>query len=510
MGLDIDLYTPKIDINNNEADDIIIEITGLKSISKFIGLEDTPLYYDNGKFFKVENNKIIYTDIEWKDISGDLEDAPELVSLIEKLIEEYNKEIINRYINIHNNSRTAHPYIQDIISQNYITLDTKIDDTKEELSEDISDLDNKLNIEINNREVADNSLSENIQQETLARIEADTTLQNNINILTNNLSTETENRISADNLLRDDIDDISGELAQEIVNRQTQDNLLQEQITSNYNTLNNKVDAESSNRISADTTLQNNIDTLTNTVEDNNTTINNRVDEIVDSFDGDISDLTNKVTVNSNDIATIQNIINTYGDIVTYNATDFATKNQGLLADSALQPNDNISELVNNVGYITGITSSDIQTALGYIPYSAENPSGFITVSALSGYATENWVGQQGYLTNSDLSGYATEQWVNNQGFIKEISNTDVINALGYTPYNSSNPSGFITNVVNDLTNYYLKSETYTKLEVQQLIASIPKFTVLVVQELPLTGQPMTLYLVPKDGASPDVYNEYI
>ena len=90
MGLDIDLYTPKIDIGDDSADDIIIEITGLKSINKFIGLEDTPLYYDNGKFFKVENNKIVYTDIQWKDISGDLEDAPELVSLIEKLIEEYN------------------------------------------------------------------------------------------------------------------------------------------------------------------------------------------------------------------------------------------------------------------------------------------------------------------------------------------------------------------------------------------------------------------------------------
>lgn len=95
-----------------------------------------------------------------------------------------------------------------------------------------------------------------------------------------------------------------------------------------------------------------------------------------------------------------------------------ASSEQGLLADSALQPNDNISELVNNVGYITGITSSDIQTALGYIPYSAENPSGFITISALNGYATENWVGQQGYLTSSDLSGYATEQWVQNQGYI--------------------------------------------------------------------------------------------
>ena len=64
MGLDIDLYTPKIDIGDDSADDIIIEITGLKSINKFIGLEDTPLYYDNGKFLKVEENKIVYKDVK--------------------------------------------------------------------------------------------------------------------------------------------------------------------------------------------------------------------------------------------------------------------------------------------------------------------------------------------------------------------------------------------------------------------------------------------------------------
>lgn len=47
------------------------------------------------------------------------------------------------------------------------------------------------------------------------------------------------------------------------------------------------------------------------------------------------------------------------------------------LAQSALQSGDNISELVNNSGYITGITSSDVTTALGYTPYNSSNPSGY-------------------------------------------------------------------------------------------------------------------------------------
>lgn len=73
-----------------------------------------------------------------------------------------------------------------------------------------------------------------------------------------------------------------------------------------------------------------------------------------------------------------------------------------------------------------------------------------------------------------------------------------------------TNDSGFITNTVNNLTNYYLKTETYTQSEVNQLIANIPKFSVEVVQALPATGEAMVLYLVPKTGTAPDVYEEYV
>jgi hypothetical protein len=40
----------------------------------------------------------------------------------------------------------------------------------------------------------------------------------------------------------------------------------------------------------------------------------------------------------------------------------------------------------NPSGYISGITSSNVTTALGYTPYNATNPSGYITSSALSSY----------------------------------------------------------------------------------------------------------------------------
>lgn len=65
------------------------------------------------------------------------------------------------------------------------------------------------------------------------------------------------------------------------------------------------------------------------------------------------------------------------GNQISVNFTEVATAAQGALADSALQSGDDISELNNDAGYITGITGTDVTTALGYTPYNATNPSGY-------------------------------------------------------------------------------------------------------------------------------------
>ena len=82
-------------------------------------------------------------------------------------------------------------------------------------------------------------------------------------------------------------------------------------------------------------------------------------------------------------------------------------------------------------------------------------------------------------------------------------------------PVNTSdlnNDSGFITNTVNNLANYYLKTETYTQTEVNTLIAAITTLHIEVVQALPTTDiSTTTIYLVPKSTAgTQDVYDEYI
>ena len=82
-------------------------------------------------------------------------------------------------------------------------------------------------------------------------------------------------------------------------------------------------------------------------------------------------------------------------------------------------------------GYLTGITSSQVTTALGYTPYNSTNPSGYITGITSSNVTT--------------ALGYTPYNSTNPSGYITGITSGNVTTALGYTPYNSTNPSGYIT-----------------------------------------------------------------
>lgn len=85
-----------------------------------------------------------------------------------------------------------------------------------------------------------------------------------------------------------------------------------------------------------------------------------------------------------------------------------------------------------------------------------------------------------------------------------------------YIPQRTSdlrNDSGFITKVVEDLANYYLKSEVYTKDQVDQIVSTVGGFTVRVVDVLPTASEETmrALYLVPSaDPEAGNVKDEWI
>lgn len=74
-----------------------------------------------------------------------------------------------------------------------------------------------------------------------------------------------------------------------------------------------------------------------------------------------------------------------------------------------------------------------------------------------------------------------------------------------------TNDSGYITKAVNDLTNYYKKSETYTQTEIDNKLSTIPKFAISVVQSLPTQNiSTTTVYLVQTGTETNNLYTEYI
>ena len=135
--------------------------------------------------------------------------------------------------------------------------------------------------------------------------------------------------------------------------------------------------------------------------------------------------------------------------------------------------------LTNPAGYISGITALDVTTALGYTPYDSANPAGYITVASLAGYLTiataaatyvplirnitingttfdlsidRTWsvgtvtsVSGTGTVSGLSLSGTVTGSGNITLGGALVLTSLDITTGLGYTPYDSTNPSGYIT-----------------------------------------------------------------
>lgn len=71
--------------------------------------------------------------------------------------------------------------------------------------------------------------------------------------------------------------------------------------------------------------------------------------------------------------------------------------------------------------------------------------------------------------------------------------------------------SEFIKKTVDNLVNYYKKSETYTQAEVNQLIGAIKTVSIKVLPERPQTGEANIIYLIPSTKTEPqNIYDEWI
>ena len=141
-----------------------------------------------------------------------------------------------------------------------------------------------------------------------------------------------------------------------------------------------------------------------------------------------ISDLST-IRTNASNGQSAYNTIQNYGDIVTYNASNFATAIQGQKADTALQPNDDISELNNDVGYITSASLPTVNNST--ITFQKNN----ITVGDINlNQSSNETINFNIPTTASDINAVPTSRTINSKSLANNISlNSSDVGALAST-----------------------------------------------------------------------------
>lgn len=164
----------------------------------------------------------------------------------------------------------------------------------------------------------------------------------------------------------------------------------------------------------------------------------------------------------------------------------------------------------DNVSYdntVSGLDATNVQSAINELNSELANKVDKVSGKGLS---TNDFT--TAYMNK--LNGIASGAEVNVQSDWSQTITTDdsYIKNKPTKLSDFTNDGGFITNTVSNLTNYYTKSNTYTKTEVDNLIATIVTLNILVVQSLPTSNiSTTTIYLVPKaTSETNNTYDEYI
>lgn len=122
------------------------------------------------------------------------------------------------------------------------------------------------------------------------------------------------------------------------------------------------------------------------------------------------------------------------------------------------------------------------------------------------------------YITHDNLSCVYLESWSGGTstaaytGSYNDLSDKPNIPVVPTNVSAFNNDAGYITKSVNDLVNYYLKSEVYTKAEVANLIAAIQQFHYEIYASTSAVTSPAgnVLYLIGPTGTGSDRYEEYV
>lgn len=163
-----------------------------------------------------------------------------------------------------------------------------------------------------------------------------------------------------------------------------------------------------------------------------------------------------------------------------------------------------------------GVYAYNVNGEVLEIRYSPEPTKFYINAGS---YKTDVENGEQPTPTRTEVLEGKIEELDNKKVDKKEgygLSQNDFTNELKTTlenleNYDDTEIKESVENIKNDLTNFYKKSETYNKQEIDNKISKIPKLDIEVVDELPTENiSEEKLYLVKSGAESENLYTEYI
>lgn len=171
-----------------------------------------------------------------------------------------------------------------------------------------------------------------------------------------------------------------------------------------------------------------------------------------------IPDVSNFVTTN-----TAQTITGakTFSNAITVSALDTEPlvinyhENDAYAIKMVDLDSSNYTTTIDALGIRKGNLNINFPASAGTLALQSEIPS-------LTGYATEAWVGQQGYLTSvawGDVTGKPTFATVATSGSYNDLTNKPTIPVVPTNISSFTNDAGYITSSVNNLTNYYDKTD---------------------------------------------------
>ena len=276
--------------------------------------------------------------------------------------------------------------------------------------------------------------------------------------------------------------------------------------------LQGNIDTEERDRKAADVTLQGNIDAeeiRAKAAEKANADDIDLIENKIPAAASDQNQLADKQFVNSSIATATATYRGAYNLVSDLHLTISATEADVVIAlAAAIQTADN-----NDYCFVQVPVANDNPTEIARVDRYKYNGTAWLMEYTLnnSGYTAAQWDALNSGITSGLV---AKLNLLPTRAELDTMLNAKAPQATTYTKSEvDALIANFITASVNNLVNYYLKSDTYTKAEVQQLIDAVKQFTYVSVAELPTASADTMnkIYLVPSTNPqTKNVKDEFI